>query len=281
MFKPPAKSTIHAILDRHGLVKQRKRRRHPKAQGTALSDARRCNGLWCTDYKGEFRMGNRAYCYPLTITDFSTRFLLACEALDSTKSTPATAVFERVFKDFGVPSAIRTDNGVPFAAPNAFFGLSTLAVWWIRLGIEIERIKPGNPQQNGRHERMHLTLKDETTKPARFNLLQQQESFDGFMEVYNNERPHQALGGQYPGQLYTPSERVYIPPDEPEYPYHDRTVRVTRCGRICIGRRKISLSRVFAGQMVGLREVADEMWLVSFMSYDLGYFDNEVDRAEK
>lgn len=117
-------------------------------------------------------------------------------------------MFEHAFKEYGLPGAIRTDNGVPFAAPNAFFGLSTLSVWWLRLGINIERIKPGNPQQNGRHERMHLTLKDETTKPAGFNLLQQQERFDRFIGVYNNERLHQALGGRYPGYLYTPSERV-------------------------------------------------------------------------
>ena len=280
VFKPPAKSTIHAVLDRHGLVKRRKRRRHPKPQGTALSDVRESNALWCVDYKGEFRMGNRQYCYPLTITDFHSRYLLACEALDCTKVNKAVPVFEQVFKEFGVPKAIRSDNGVPFAAPNAFFNLSTLSVWWLRLGIQIERIKPGNPQQNGRHERMHLTLKDETTKPAEFNLLQQQERFDRFLTVYNEERPHQALGGRYPGQLYTPSAKAYEVPGELEYPFHDRTVRVTRCGRLSIGRRKISLSKVFAGQMVGLREVADDMWLVSFMDYDLGYFDNEEDRVE-
>lgn len=280
VFKPPAKSTIHAVLDRHGLVKRRKRRRHARPQGTALSNVRESNALWCVDYKGEFRMGNQQYCYPLTITDFHTRYLLACEALDCTKVNKAIPVFEQVFKEFGVPKAIRSDNGVPFAAPNAFFNLSTLSVWWLRLGIEIERIKPGNPQQNGRHERMHLTLKDETTKPAEFNLLQQQERFDRFLTVYNDERPHQALGGRYPGQLYTPSAKAYEVPGELEYPFHDRTVRVTRCGRLSIGRRKISLSKVFAGQMVGLREVADDMWLVSFMDYDLGYFDNEEDRVE-
>lgn len=190
MFKPPAKSTIHAVLDRHGLVKKRKRRRHSKPEGTALSHARENNALWCADYKGEFRMGNNKYCYPLTVTDFSSRYLLACEALESTKAPPAFAVFERVFREFGIPRAIRTDNGVPFAAPNAFFNLSALSVWWLRLGINIERIKPGNPQQNGRHERMHLTLKDETTKPAEYNLLQQQERFDQFVGVYNTERPH-------------------------------------------------------------------------------------------
>jgi putative transposase len=279
MIKPPAKSTIHAVLDRHGLVKRRKRRRH-KAEGTPLSHAHTPNGLWCADYKGEFMLGNKRYCYPLTITDYHSRFLLACEGLESTKSPFAFAVFEQVFKDYGVPEAIRTDNGDPFASANALFGLSRLSVWWLRLGIRIERIAPGHPEQNGRHERMHLTLKRDATKPASFSLLQQQSRFDEFIEIYNNDRPHQALGGRYPGELYTPSAKVYWPPEEPEYPFHDRTVRVTRCGRICIGHRKVNLSTVFAGQVVGIREVDDKIWLVSFMDYDLGYFDEEEARVE-
>ena len=279
MIKPPAISTVHAVLDRNGLVKRRKRRRY-KAQGTALSYARNPNELWCADYKGEFLLGNEKYCYPLTITDYRSRYLFACEGLESTRSDFAFSVFERAFKDFGLPKAIRTDNGVPFASPNALFGLSKLSIWWLRLGINIERIKPGHPEQNGRHERMHLTLKNETTRPASFNFLQQQERFDRFMGVYNNQRPHQALNGVYPGDVYTPSPRVYRPPDEPNYPFHDRTIRVTRCGRICIGKRKINLSTVFAGQIVGIREVDDEIWLVSFMNYDLGFFDKEKGRVE-
>jgi putative transposase len=279
MVKPPAISTVHAVLDRHGLVRRRKRRRY-KAEGTPLSAAMEANGLWCADYKGEFKLGNKQYCYPLTITDYRSRYLLACEGVTSTKSDFAFSVFERVFKEFGLPRAIRTDNGTPFASAQALFGLSKLAVWWLRLGIDIERIKPGCPQQNGRHERMHLTLKKETTKPAAFNFLQQQERFDRFVDVYNNQRPHQALGGAYPGDLYTPSARIYEPPAEPEYPFHDRTVRVTRCGRICIGKRKINLSQVFAGQILGLREVDDQVWLVSFLKYDLGFFDNKENRVE-
>jgi len=279
MIKPPAVSTVHAVLDRNGLVKRRKRRRY-KAQGTALSRATAPNGLWCADYKGEFRLGNRQYCYPLTISDYRSRYLLACEGLSSTRSDFAFAVFERAFKDFGLPAAIRTDNGIPFASGNALFGLSKLAVWWLRLGINIERIKPGHPQQNGRHERIHLTLKKEATRPAAFNLLQQQERFDDFIRVYNHQRPHQALGGAYPGDIYTPSARVYEPPSEPEYPYHDRTVRVTRCGRICLGKRKINLSTALAGQTVGIREVEDQIWLVSFLNYDLGFFDHERNRVE-
>ena len=279
MLKPPAKSTVHAVLDRHDLVRRRKRRRH-KAEGTPLSHTYTPNGLWCADYKGEFMLGNHQYCYPLTITDYHSRFLLACEGLDSTKAPFAFAVFERAFKEYGLPEAIRTDNGVPFASPNALFGLSRLSVWWLRLGIRFERIAPGHPEQNGRHERMHLTLKRDATKPASFNLLQQQTRFDEFIEVYNNDRPHRALGGRYPGEIYTPSARVYRPPEEPEYPFHDRAVRVTRCGRICIGHRKVNLSTVFAGQVVGLREVDDRIWLVSFLDYDLGYFDEEEARVE-
>ena len=279
MFKPPAISTVHAVLDRNGLVKRRKRRRH-KPEGTPLSAAHEANGLWCADYKGEFMLANRQYCYPLTVTDYRSRYLLACEGMTSTRSDFAFAAFERVFKDFGLPRAIRTDNGNPFASPNALFGLSKLAVWWLRLGIKIQRIKPGHPQQNGRHERMHLTLKKEATKPASFNFLQQQERFDRFIEVYNNQRPHQALKGAYPGDLYTPSARAYQPPPEPEYPFHDRTIRVTRCGRICIGKRKINLSQVFAGQILGIREIEDQIWLVSFMDHDLGFFDAIVDRVE-
>jgi transposase InsO family protein len=279
MIKSPATSTVHAVLDRHGLVKRRKRRRY-KAQGTELTAAQEVNGLWCADFKGEFMLGNKQYCYPLTITDYRSRYLFACEGLASVRSEFAFSVFERVFKDYGLPGAIRTDNGAPFASGNALFGLSKLAVWWLRLGIKIQRIKPGNPQQNGRHERMHLTLKREATKPASFNFLQQQERFDRFVEVYNSQRPHQALNGAYPADLYTPSPRVYQPPAEPEYPYHDKTVRVTNCGRICFGSRKINLSKVFAGQIVGIREIDDQIWLVSFLDYDLGFFDRDEVRVE-
>ncbi len=279
IFKPPAISTIHTVLDRHSLVKRRKRRRY-KAQGTELHEAKTPNALWCADFKGEFRLGNRRYCYPLTITDYRTRYLIACEALESTKAKGAFPIFERAFKEFGLPNAIRTDNGAPFASAHALFGLSKLSVWWLRLGINIERIKPGNPQQNGRHERMHLTLKQDTTKPPAFNALQQQQRFDDFIDGYNLDRPHQALAGRYPAELYTPSAKIYQKPQPLDYPFHDRTIRVTQCGRICIGKRKINLSLVFAGQDVGIREVDDKIWLVTFINYDLGYFDENEARVE-
>ena len=225
-------------------------------------------------------LADRRYCYPLTITDFASRYLLCCDALETTKEMYAFGVFERAFKEFGLPLSIRTDNGVPFASHSSFFGLSKLSVWWLRLGIGIERIKPGNPQQNGRHERMHLTLKKEATKPAAKNFLQQQAKFDRFIQEYNHDRPHQALGMQYPGEIYQPSPRLYHGLDDLEYPFHDRTITVTHCGRICIGRRKINLSIVFAGQNVGIKEVSEKIWLVTFMHYDLGFFDHEEGRVE-
>ena len=193
---------------------------------------------------------------PLTITDFASRYLLSCEALGTTQEAYAFTVFERVFKEFGLPKAIRTDNGVPFASAHALFGLSKLAVWWLRLGIAIERIKPGIPQQNGRHERMHLTLKKEATKPAAQNFLQQQAKFDDFIDCYNHERPHQALDMSYPAELYC---RVTAPVSRPAASSTTRsttdTITVTHCGRICFDRRKINLSTVFAGQNVGIKQV--------------------------
>lgn len=271
-IKPPAISTVHAVLDRNGLVVPRGRTRN-RAEGTPLSVAYNSNDLWCADYKGEFMLANKQYCYPLTITDQATRYLLACEALGNTREQYAFTVFERVFKEFGLPQAIRTDNGVPFASPNSLFNLSRLSVWWLRLGIAIERIQPGCPQQNGRHERMHLTLKKEATRPAGLNFLQQQAKFDDFIDEYNNERPHEALSMKYPTELYVPSRTPYLGLPELEYPMHDKTVNVTFCGRICIDRKKINLSRVFAGHALGLKQVEDETWLVTFINYDLGYFD--------
>jgi len=275
----PAISTVHAVLARHGLVHHRRRRR-PAATGTALSRPTVPNALWCADYKGEFMLGDRRYCYPLTITDFATRYLLTCEALSTTQEKFAFTVFEQTFKEFGLPQVIRTDNGVPFASAHALYGLSKLAVWWLRLGIEIERTKPGHPEQNGRHERMHLTLKREATKPAAANVLQQQARFDTFVAQYNRERPHQALEMKVPADVYVRSSRLYRGLEELTYPFHDKTFTVTQCGRICFNGRKVNLSHVFAGQNVGVTQVGERVWLVTFMRYDLGYFDDETCRLE-
>jgi putative transposase len=276
----PAKTTVHAVLDRHGLVKKKRGRRHPKLTGTNLSDLKEPNALWCVDYKGEFMLGNKQYCYPLTVTDYASRFLICCEGLECTREAQAFTVFEQLFKEYGLPGSILSDNGLPFACANALYGFSSLSVWWLRLGISIERIKPGNPQQNGRHERMHLTLKQAATKPPAKTLLQQQDKFEDFIHEYNYERPHQALEMKKPAQLYTPSTRQYEGLPDVSYPFHDKTVTVTNCGRICLDGKKIHFSTVFAGHDVGLRQVEDDVWLVSFMVYDLGHFDLESNKVQ-
>jgi transposase InsO family protein len=273
-LRVPAQSTIHAVLDRHGLVARIGRRRN-RAQGTPLSAGNKPNDLWCVDFKGEFRLGNSQYCYPLTVTDHASRYLLLCEALDSVRESSAIQAFQHLFAERGLPDAIRSDNGVPFASPNALFNLSKLSVWWLRLGIAIERIKPGNPQQNGRHERMHLTLKKETTRPPGMNSLQQQARFDDFVTEFNTERPHEALGMKRPADIYIPSSKPFFGLPELSYPLHDREALVTGCGRICMHRKKINVSTVLAGQKLGIKEVDEGIWLISFMHYDLGYIDLE------
>lgn len=270
----PAKSTVHAILDRPGLVQRARRRRH-RAEGTPLSAGTSPNDLWCVDFKGEFKTGNGRYCYPLTVSDQASRYLLMCEALESTKEGPVFQAFIRLFNERGLPLAIRSDNGLPFASPNGLYNLSKLSVWWLRLGIAIERIKPGHPYQNGRHERMHLTLKRETTRPPGLNLLQQQDRFDSFIGEFNNERPHEGLNMKTPADIYSSSLKAYSGLPELEYPIHDRDILVTACGRICMHRKKINISTVFAGQKLGIKEVDEGIWLVSFMHYDLGYIDLE------
>ena len=270
----PAKSTIHAVLHRHGLVKGLRRPRS-RAHGTPLSAGIAPNDLWCADFKGEFKLGNGEYCYPLTVTDHASRYLLMCEALDSVREDTAITAFQQLFLERGLPTAIRSDNGVPFASPNALFNLPKLSVWWLRLGIAIERIKPGHPQQNGRHERMHLTLKQEATRPPGMNSLQQQARFDAFVAEFNDERPHEALGMKTPSESYAPSPRPYVGLPDLTYPLHDRDALVTACGRICMHRKKISISYTLAGQRVGIKEVDDGIWIVSFMHYDLGYIDLE------
>jgi transposase InsO family protein len=273
-FRVPAKSTVHAVLCRHGLVKPlNPPRRH--AAGTPLSQGIAPNDLWCADFKGEFKLGDGRYCYPLTVTDHASRLILMCEALESTREDLAVTAFEQLFRERGLPSAIRSDNGVPFASPNGLFNLSKLSVWWLRLGVAIERIKPGHPQQNGRHERMHLTLKKEATRPPGMNSLQQQAKFDEFLKEFNEERPHEALDMKRPAEVYIASPRPYLGLPELSYPLHDRDILVTACGRICMHRKRINVSTVLAGQRLGIKEVDDGIWIVSFMSYDLGFIDLE------
>lgn len=280
----PCHSVIYSILDRNGLVKRRNHRRTHRSEGTHItSHTQAPNELWCADFKGQFRMGNRNYCYPLTITDHLSRYLLKCESLENTRGQPVKSVFADTFEEFGLPDAILTDNGPPFGCVG-MFGLSELSLWWMRLGIQIQRIKPGHPEQNGRHERMHLTLKQATTRPAGLNLLQQQERFDEFRKDFNEQRPHEALQMRCPGELYRPSSRLYPKNlNEPEYPLHDMARKVQPCGRVVISLKKkhyFILGGAFRGQRVGLREEDTGLWRVSFLNFDLGFFD-EFDRVFK
>ena len=201
--------------------------------------------------------------------------LLACEALETTKEDGVFRTFQRLFAECGLPNAIRSDNGLPFASPNGLYNLSKLSVWWLRLGIALERIRPGHPQQNGRHERMHLTLKKEATRPPGMNCLQQQARFDDFLKEFNTERPHEALAMKVPGDIYTSSAKPYAGLPDLDYPFHDNDILVTACGRICMHRKKVNISTVMAGQRLGIKEVDEGIWLVSFMQYDLGYIDLE------
>jgi transposase InsO family protein len=273
--KFPVRSTIHEILDRHGLVKERKRGRG-KAHPTFLSNPNSPNDLWCADFKGQFRLGNNQYCYPLTVTDAVSRAILGIEALESTAELGAKQAFRTVFQEHGLPLAIRTDNGVPFST-RGLLGLSKLSVWWLKLGIRLERIQPGKPQQNGRHERMHLTLKQETTRPPKENILQQQERFDEFIEIFNNERPHEALQMKTPSEIHQRSIKQFPKIiEEPTYPFHDRTCHVCHGGVVHVGKQgRFHLSHILGGELVGLREVEEQLWLVSFTDMDLGHYDEK------
>ena len=277
-IKLPAVSTVHCVLDRHGLVDKHKRRNRYQATATYLSTPRQANDLWCTDFKGQFKVKNGNYCFPLTISDFASRYLISCEALSSTETDPCFTAFEEVFQDYGLPVAIRSDNGTPFASGNSAWNLTKLSVWWIRLGIKLERINPGNPQENGRHERMHRTLKLEATDNTIYNLLQQQERFDCFKKEFNHERPHQAIGMKCPVEIYKKSMRKYEGLKDITYPGYDKKLLITSCGRVCINRQKVHISKALANQPVGLKEVESGIWQVDFMSYTLGFFDVESDK---
>lgn len=271
----PAASTIGDLLRREGLVEPRRMRRSTPAWTGERSQPLAPNELWCADYKGEFRLGNAQYCYPLTITDRVSRMLLACDGFESIATISTRQAFETVFREYGMPGAIRTDNGAPFAS-RGLHGLTRLSAWWLRLGIRHERIEPAHPQQNGQHERMHLDLKKQTTRPAAPNLLQQQERFDTFVHEYNHERPHEALGQTPPARHHVCSSRPF-PERLPEltYPLHDRTSRLSPCGHIRVGGRSGSyfISSALGGEPLGLREIEDRVWLVSYADLDLGHID--------
>jgi putative transposase len=260
----PAVSTAGDLLARRGLVKKRRRRRPHYHPGVVPPTTHAPNDLWTADFKGHFRTRDGIYCYPLTIADQHTRYLLACQGLRSTKGQPVRAVFEQVFRAHGLPRAIRTDNGVPFAT-TGIHGLSQLNVWWMRLGIQHQRILPAHPQQNGAHERMHKTLKAGAIRPPRGTLAAQQRAFNNFRGLYNEERPHETLGGQPPGAFYRPSSRVY-PEQLPaiDYPGHFLVKRITNAGTFRFKRRLLFIANALKQHHIGLEEVDDGLWSIYF-----------------
>jgi len=269
----PATSTIGEVLLRHGLVEKRRLRRRHHANGTMLRPAAGPNDVWCIDYKGQFRLGDGSYCYPLTVTDQHSRYLLGCDGMSAISDAASREVCEELFRAHGLPKVMRSDNGVPFAS-TGLGGLTKLSAYWLRLGIILERIRPAHPEENGQHERMHRTLKRETARPARGNLLQQQERFDAFMEEFNRERPHEALDMKRPAEVYLDSIRPY-PAQLPElsYPGYDDVLTVSSRGVIALPRRQLYLAAALANQPVGLRELDDGRWLVSFATLDLGHIE--------
>jgi len=269
----PASSTIGDILVKAGLVKRRKRVKRTYAQPTLLRQAVKPNDVWCCDYKGQFRLGDRSYCYPLTVTDQFSRYLLGCEGMAAIDQDAALQAFVDVFRKYGLPEAMRSDNGVPFAS-TGLANLTQLSVLWLRLGIQLERIKPGHPEQNGRHERMHRTLKRETAAPPQTNLLQQQEKFDRFVKDFNTQRPHEALGQRPPASVYVPSQRK-LPKQLPEldYPLHDDVLRVDAGGSVKIHGHRYYLSAALAHQNLGLLERGDGCLALTFIKLELGLID--------
>lgn len=274
----PSYQTVHNILLKAGYVKRRKQRRRVPGYTGKLTSSSRPNEIWGADFKGEFKLGNQRYCYPLTISDHYSRYLLCCEGLETTRHHGVKAGFWKTFAEYGLPDKIRIDNGSPFAG-KGIGGYSKLSVWWLRLGIETERIEPGRPEQNGRHERFHLTLKQETTRPAAANLLQQQEKFDRFQDEYNTERPHEALQMNRPAEVYGKSKKTF--PEELlplEYPLHDLVRKVSDRGMITsFGRESaFHIGAAFSGENVGLRETEPGRWLITFMDLNLGYVDQKT-----
>lgn len=269
----PAASTMGEILMRAGLVARRRRRSRTPRFTEPFSEVAAPNDTWTADFKGQFRTRDGAYCYPLTIADAHSRFLLRCDAYLSPDAA-VRASFESAFREFGLPRALRTDTGTPFASPRAPAGISALSVWWIRLGIKPERTTPASPWQNGRHERMHRTLKAEATAPAQANRSSQQRRFDAFRYEYNHDRPHEALGQKPPVTAYNTSSRPY-PKKLPELVYPDGFVlrRVTGWGRIRWANRNVWVSHSLAGEVVGLQQVSEGTWKLFFGPILLGTVD--------
>jgi transposase InsO family protein len=269
----PAASTVSALFAKYGLSRSRQARRRTPPYTDPFADADEPNRVWCADFKGEFKTGDYHRCYPLTLTDACSRMLLRCTALRSPKTRRVWPIFDSAFREYGLPERIRTDNGTPFASRGAG-GLSRLSIWWLKLGIRHERIEPGHPEQNGRHERMHRTLKQETLRPPAPTSRQQQGRFDAFRIEYNEERPHEAIDNKPPGSIYIPSMRSYPRKlDAIEYPSHFKTRKVTLSGRIRWSSELVTIGQALEGEYIGIDSV-DEVHHVFFADVLLGFIDD-------
>ena len=270
----PVASTIGALLKREGLAAPRKRLRKTPLYTHPLEHAKQANDLWCADFKGWFYTRDQHRIDPLTISDASSRYLLRCQAVKKTNTSHVLAIFEAAFREYGMPLGIRTDNGPPFAS-RAIAGLSPLALYWMKLGIIPERIRPGHPEENGRHERMHRTLKAETASPPAASRRAQQQAFDRFQEIYNRQRPHQAIGMSTPARFYTASPRPF--PGivrEPEYDTNWQVRRVQACGRFGWKGSDIFISETLRNEPIGLQPVEEDFWLVHFATFPIAIFDS-------
>lgn len=270
----PAASTIGQLLKRAGLVVARKKRRRTAPYTEPLAHADGPNRVWCADFKGWFRSGDGERIDPLTITDAHSRYLLRCQAVEKMDTARVQAIFEAAFREYGMPEAIRTDNGTPFAS-RALAGLSRLAVWWMKLGIVPERIEAGHPEQNGRHERMHRTLKQETAQPPARNRREQQRAMDKFRAEYNQVRPHEALEMQTPAAVYETSPRRFprrLP--EPEYPDTMLVRSVCHKGAFAWKKHEVFVSEVLWGERIGLLPVDDHCYTVYFAQFPIARFDS-------
>jgi putative transposase len=270
-FVVPAASTIGEILDRYGLIRPRRMRLRTPPSSEPLGHATAPNHVWCTDFKGHFACRDGTRCHPLTISDAASRYLIKCEGLLQPQYEPVRLQFERAFHEFGIPERIRSDNGPPFAT-NALGGLSHLSVWWVQLGIVPERIEPGKPQQNGRHERMHRTLKEQTASPPSATLVEQQRSFDRFRADYNEHRPHEALGQVPPARVYEASARP-MPArlQDVEYASEFKVRRVQTTGQFDWKGTNLQITKALGGQRVGLRQTDEDEWELFYGPLLLGF----------
>jgi transposase InsO family protein len=270
----PAASTIGALLKREGLAVPRRRLRRTPPYTQPFQQAVEPNQLWCADFKGWFRTLDRQRIDPLTISDTTSRYLLRCQAVDKANTEQVLAIFEAVFRQYGLPQAIRTDNGPPFAS-RAIAGLSPLALYWMKLGIIPERIAPGHPEQNGRHERMHRTMKAETARPPAAHRRAQQAAFDHFRSIYNEQRPHEALAMKTPASCYSPSPRCYparVP--QPEYDRGLQVRRVRACGQFKWEGHNVFISETLRNEPIGLELIEEDHWLVYFANFPIALFDS-------